>query len=80
MLEKLASAPENVAYVGDDLIDWPVMEKGGLSVAVADAHPLLFPRADCVTRMAGGRGAVREVCDLLLLAQGKLDEAKGQSI
>ncbi len=39
MLEKLAIAPENVAYVGD-LIDWPVMEKVGLSVAVADAHPL----------------------------------------
>ena len=77
LLEKLAIAPENVAYVGDDLIDWPVMEKVGLSVAVADAHPLLIPRADYVTRIAG---AVREVCDLLLLAQGKLDEAKGQSI
>ncbi|EHJ80773.1 3-deoxy-D-manno-octulosonate 8-phosphate phosphatase, partial [Salmonella enterica subsp. enterica serovar Baildon str. R6-199] len=37
-LAKLAIAPENVAYVGDDLIDWPVMEKVGLSVAVADAH------------------------------------------
>jgi len=49
-------------------------------VAVADAHPLLIPRANYVTRTAGGRGAVREVCDLLLLAQGKLDEAKGQSI
>ncbi len=80
LLEKLAIAPENVAYVGDDLIDWPVMEKVGLSVAVADAHPLLIPRADYVTHIAGGRGAVREVCDLLLLAQGKLDEAKGQSI
>lgn len=43
LLEKLAIAPENVAYVGDDLIDWPVMEKVGLSVAVADAHPLLIP-------------------------------------
>ncbi|ONG04403.1 LPS export ABC transporter periplasmic protein LptC [Escherichia coli] len=43
LLEKLAIAPENVAYVGDDLIDWPVMEKVGLSVAVADAHPLLLP-------------------------------------
>ena len=52
----------------------------GLSIAVADAHPLLLPRADYVTKIAGGRGAVREVCDLLLLAQGKLDEAKGQSI
>ncbi|RPH20830.1 3-deoxy-manno-octulosonate-8-phosphatase KdsC [Buttiauxella warmboldiae] len=80
LLDKLAIPAQQVAYVGDDLIDWPVMAKVGLSVAVADAHPLLTPRADYVTRIAGGRGAVREVCDLLLLAQGKLDEAKGLSI
>ena len=80
LLDKLAIPAEQVAYVGDDLIDWPVMAKVGLSVAVADAHPLPIPRADYVTRIAGGRGAVREVCDLLLLAQGKLDEAKGLSI
>lgn len=80
LLDTLSLRPEEVAYVGDDLIDWPVMADVGLSVAVADAHPLLPPRADYVTRIAGGRGAVREVCDLLLLAQGKLDEAKGQSI
>ncbi|CCJ95198.1 3-deoxy-D-manno-octulosonate 8-phosphate phosphatase [Cronobacter malonaticus 681] len=66
--------------MGDDLIDWPVMAQVGLSVAVAYAHPLLTPKANYVTRIAGGRGAVREVCDLLLLAQGKLDEAIGQSI
>ncbi|WP_285278516.1 3-deoxy-manno-octulosonate-8-phosphatase KdsC, partial [Klebsiella pneumoniae] len=75
LLGKLSIAPEHVAYVGDDLIDWPVMAEIGLSVAVADAHPLLIPRADYVTHINGGRGAVREVCDLLLLAQGKLDEA-----
>ncbi|SNY76235.1 3-deoxy-manno-octulosonate-8-phosphatase KdsC [Enterobacter sp. CC120223-11] len=80
LLDTLSLRPDEVAYVGDDLIDWPVMADVGLSVAVADAHPLLPPRADYVTRIAGGRGAVREVCDLLLLAQGKLDEAKGQSI
>ena len=80
LLATLDLQPEQVAYVGDDLIDWPVMAEIGLSVAVADAHPLLIPRADYVTRIAGGRGAVREICDLLLLAQGKLDEAKGQSI
>ena len=79
-MAKLNLQPHEVAYVGDDLIDWPVMAEIGLSVAVADAHPLLLPRANYVTRIAGGRGAVREVCDLLLLAQGKLDEAKGQSI
>ncbi|TNV19947.1 3-deoxy-manno-octulosonate-8-phosphatase KdsC [Buttiauxella sp. B2] len=80
LLDKLAIPADQAAYVGDDLIDWPVMAKVGLSIAVSDAHPLLIPRADYVTRIAGGRGAVREVCDLLLLAQGKLDEAKGLSI
>ena len=80
LLNKLAVSADEVAYIGDDLIDWPVMAEVGLSIAVADAHLLLLPRADYVTRINGGRGAVREVCDLLLLAQGKLDEAKGQSI
>ncbi len=80
LMNKLALSANQIAYVGDDLIDWPVMAQVGLSVAVADAHPLLLPKADYVTRISGGRGAVREVCDLLLMAQGKLDEAKGQSI
>ena len=56
------------------------MEKVGLSVAVADAHPLLLPKAHYVTRIAGGRGAVRELCDLILQAQGKLEGAQGLSI
>lgn len=76
-LEKLVIAPENIAYVGDNLIDWPAVGKVGLGVAVADARPLLISRADYVARIAGGRGAVREVYDLLLLTQDKLDEAKG---
>ncbi|HCH51654.1 MAG TPA: 3-deoxy-manno-octulosonate-8-phosphatase KdsC [Proteus sp.] len=80
LLDTLNLKPEQTAYIGDDLIDLPVMEKVGLSVAVADAHPLLIPRANYVTRIAGGRGAVREMCDLILLAQGRLDEAKGLSI
>lgn len=80
LLDKLELDAQHVAYIGDDLIDWPVMAKVGLSVAVADAHPLLLPRADYITRIAGGRGAVRELCDLILLAQDKLDEAKGLSI
>lgn len=80
LLDTLNLKPEQTAYIGDDLIDLPVMEKVGLSVAVADAHPLLTPRANYVTRIAGGRGAVRELCDLILLAQGRLDEAKGLSI
>lgn len=80
ILSDLNLQPNQVAYIGDDLIDWPVMVKVGLSVAVADAHPILLQRAQYVTRIAGGRGAVRELCDLILQSQGKLDEAKGLSI
>ncbi|HAT3810582.1 TPA: 3-deoxy-manno-octulosonate-8-phosphatase KdsC [Morganella morganii] len=80
LLAKLAIRPGDVAYIGDDLIDWPVMAEVGLSAAVADAHPLLLPKADYVTQIAGGRGAVRELCDLILLAQNKLDAAKGLSV
>ncbi|AJI95729.1 3-deoxy-D-manno-octulosonate 8-phosphate phosphatase [Yersinia ruckeri] len=80
LLSSLSCQPEEVAYIGDDLIDWPVMAQVGLSVAVADAHPILLPKAHYVTRIHGGRGAVRELCDLILLAQDKLDGAKGLSI
>lgn len=80
LLEKLQVDPQQVAYVGDDLIDWPAMKEVGLSVAVANAHPMLLPRVDYVTYTAGGCGAVREVCDLILMAQNKLNDAKGLSI
>ncbi len=80
LLDKLSLQTEQVAFIGDDLIDWPVMADAGLSVTVADAHPAMLPRADYVTRIAGGRGAVREICDLILIAQDKFDMAKGQSI
>lgn len=80
LLDTLSLSDDQVAYIGDDLIDWPVMAKVGLSVAVADAHPLLLTRANYVTRIAGGRGAVRELCDLILMAQNKFEDAKGQSV
>ncbi|WP_127957770.1 3-deoxy-manno-octulosonate-8-phosphatase KdsC [Serratia microhaemolytica] len=80
LLDTLGLQAEQVAYIGDDLIDWPVMAKVGLAVAVADAHPLLLQRSHYVTTIAGGRGAVRELCDLILLAQNKFDNAIGLSI
>ena len=80
LLDTLSLSDDQVAYIGDDLIDWPVMAKVGLSVAVADAHPLLLGRARYITRIAGGRGAVRELCDLILMAQNKFEDAKGQSV
>ncbi|WP_104400026.1 3-deoxy-manno-octulosonate-8-phosphatase KdsC [Vibrio penaeicida] len=78
--EKLNIAPEQTGYIGDDLIDWPVMEQVGLKVCVADGHPLLVKRANYVTNIKGGHGAVREVCDLVLEARGDLDSHKGLSI
>lgn len=55
-----------VAYMGDDVIDLPVFELCGLSLAPADAHPDVLKRAEWTSKCNGGRGAIREVCDLLL--------------
>ena len=78
--EKLNIAPQYTGYIGDDLIDWPVMEKVALKVCVADGHPLLRQKANYVTQINGGHGAVREVCDLILQARGELEAHKGLSI
>ncbi|VFP80290.1 3-deoxy-manno-octulosonate-8-phosphatase KdsC [Candidatus Erwinia haradaeae] len=72
LLEKLQVKPDQVAYIGDDLLDWPVMNKVGLSIAVSNAHPILLPRVDYVTQLDGGHGAVREICDIILISQKKL--------
>lgn len=78
--KRLNVAPEHTAYIGDDLIDWPVMEKVALKVCVADGHPLLVTRANYVTQTLGGHGAVREVCDLILQSRDELESYKGLSI
>jgi 3-deoxy-D-manno-octulosonate 8-phosphate phosphatase (KDO 8-P phosphatase) len=62
------------AYIGDDVADIPVMQRVALAVAVADAVPETKQAAHYVTQLKGGHGAVREVCDLVLKAQGKWDE------
>jgi len=66
ILEKLGLEPSEVAYVGDDLVDLPVMRRVGFSATVADASDDIKPYVDLVTSRPGGRGAVREVCDFLL--------------
>lgn len=66
---------DSVAYAGDDWPDLPAILAAGLGIAVANAHEALLQRADYVTQKAGGRGAVREVCDLILKAQHKYDAA-----
>jgi 3-deoxy-D-manno-octulosonate 8-phosphate phosphatase (KDO 8-P phosphatase) len=64
---------ESCAYMGDDLVDLPVMRRCGLAVAVPDAPPLVKSRAHYVTRQPGGRGAVRELCEIIMHAQGTFD-------
>ncbi len=75
LTSELGYALEEVAYVGDDWPDLPAILASGLGVAVANAHSELRTRADHVTTLTGGRGAVREVCDLLLHAQDRYDAA-----
>ena len=66
---------EQVAFVGDDIVDVQAMQLAALSIAVADAHTWVKQQADIVTQTAGGHGAVREVCELILDAKGLLDKA-----
>lgn len=63
-----------IAYMGDDLVDLPVMSKVGLSIAVADAHELVKKQSDWVTQHKGGQGAVRDACELLMNAQGTFEK------
>ena len=72
--QQLNLSPEQVAYVGDDLVDMAVMKKVGFSIAVADAHQYVRHSADWTTHHNGGQGAVRDVCELLMEAQGTLEE------
>ena len=73
MLSALALEPTQAAFVGDDLVDLPAMRRVGLAVAVANAQPLVRERAHWCTTRAGGEGAVREICELVLRAKGRLD-------
>ncbi len=70
LLAKLALQPTQAAFVGDDVIDLPAMLQVGLAVAVNDAHELVKEHAHWVTPSAGGHGAVREVCEMIMRAQG----------
>ncbi|MEL0584870.1 MAG: 3-deoxy-manno-octulosonate-8-phosphatase KdsC [Candidatus Thiodiazotropha sp. (ex. Lucinoma kazani)] len=70
--DKLGLIDGQVAYVGDDVVDLPIMRRVGLAIAVNDAHPFVLHHAHWQTPHAGGRGAGRDVCEMVLEAQGKL--------
>lgn len=67
--EKTGFRDEQIAYLGDDIVDLPIMRRVGLAMAVRDSWLGVKPRVDYVTQAKGGRGAVREVSELLLKAQ-----------
>jgi 3-deoxy-D-manno-octulosonate 8-phosphate phosphatase (KDO 8-P phosphatase) len=62
-------------YMGDDIVDLPLLRACGFSASVPNGHALVQAHVDHVTQATGGQGAVREVCELILSAQGKLDAA-----
>lgn len=70
--DKLALSDEQVAYVGDDVVDLPIMRRVGLAIAVQDAHPVVVRHAHWQTPHGGGKGAGRDVCEMVMEAQGTL--------
>ncbi|QEY25099.1 3-deoxy-manno-octulosonate-8-phosphatase KdsC [Neisseria zalophi] len=66
---------QECAFIGDDVVDLPVMVRCGLPVAVPEAHWFTLQHAAYVTQKSAGKGAVRELCDLIMQAQGNLENA-----
>lgn len=76
LLDKFGLTDGEIAYIGDDVVDIPLLKRAGLSVAVSDALDEAKEEALLITKNPGGRGAVREVTDLILRAKGLWDELK----
>ena len=74
LLERVGLSPDQVAYMGDDVVDLPVMRKVGLAIAVSNAHPLVLRHCHWQTPRAGGRGAARDACEMLMEAHGVLQQ------
>ncbi|MGA7107674.1 MAG: HAD family hydrolase [Terracidiphilus sp.] len=79
-MQKAGVTEEEVAYLGDDLPDIPLAQRAGLAVCVADGAPELGAICHFTTRQPGGRGAAREVIELILKAQGRWDAAVPQAL
>lgn len=74
LLAKIGITPEEAAHVGDDLLDLPIMVRVGLAIAVNDANFAVIEHAHWCTSALGGNGAVREVCDFIMKAQGNYND------
>ena len=69
--QKLNLQDQEIAYMGDDLPDLPLLKLAGLAITVAQAPEIIKQHSDFITKLKGGEGAVREVCELIMQAQGK---------
>ena len=74
LLKDTGLQPEQIAYMGDDILDLPIMSRVGFAVSVPNGHAFAREHSDLVTQSSGGRGAVRELCDFLLQAKGLLQD------
>jgi 3-deoxy-D-manno-octulosonate 8-phosphate phosphatase (KDO 8-P phosphatase) len=75
LLEQTAIPMDACGFVGDDVIDLPILTRVGFAASVPNGHPEVRQRVDYVTQAGGGRGAVREICDFILRAQGNYEAA-----
>ncbi|WP_228124805.1 KdsC family phosphatase [Glaciimonas soli] len=75
LLAQLNLSEDACGYIGDDVIDLPILTRAGFAVSVPNGHPEATSRVHYVTHALGGNGAVREVCDLVLRAQNKYEAA-----
>ncbi|HEU4842891.1 MAG TPA: HAD hydrolase family protein [Burkholderiaceae bacterium] len=78
LLEKTGLTAEQVGFIGDDVVDLPILTRVGFAVAVPNGRADVQSRAHHVTQASGGGGAVREVCEFLLRAQGNYDKIMAQ--
>jgi len=75
LLDKTCVTADECGYIGDDVIDLPLFVRVGFAATVPSGHPEVQHRAHYVTKNPGGRGAVREVCDMVMRAQGTYEQA-----
>jgi 3-deoxy-D-manno-octulosonate 8-phosphate phosphatase (KDO 8-P phosphatase) len=73
LLQRMHLEADEVAFVGDDVVDAPAMLRCGLALTVPSGHHMLKPHVHYITAAPAGRGAVREVCELIMQAQGTLE-------
>jgi len=78
LLAQLELTEEQVAFIGDDVVDLPILTRVGFAVSVPNGRPEVQARAHYVTQHAGGHGAVREICELVLRAQGSYERVMAQ--